>query len=122
MYKLLIVEDEDSLSTVLTNKFNSEGFEVFVAKDGEEGLRLALEKHPDIILVDIILPRMDGLTMMEEIRKDSWGKHAKAIVLTNLQDDEKAQEAKRQGVNDFLIKSDWKLEDVVEKVKNILSD
>lgn len=83
---------------------------------------MALDEHPDMILVDIILPKMDGLTMMEKIRKDSWGKDANAIVLTNLQDDEKVSQAKKHGVNDFLIKSDWKLKDVVEKVRKTLSD
>jgi DNA-binding response OmpR family regulator len=115
--KVLIVEDEKSLTKALSAKLGREGFEVMVAHDGQEGLALASEERPDVILLDIIMPKMDGLSMIKELRKmDSYGKRVKVIFLTNLTDDEKIFEATESGVYDYLIKSDWKLADLVEKI------
>ncbi len=121
MKKILIIEDEKSLLEALTQKFTKEGYEIVGAKDGEEGLRIALEEKPDLILLDIILPKMDGMTMLKELRKDGWGKDAKVIVLTNLTDARKAEEAAQNKVYDFLVKSNWTLEEVVDMIKEILS-
>lgn len=120
MKRILIVEDEPSLLTILVDKLNREGFSCLEAKNGEEGLKVALREHPDLILLDIIMPVMDGMTMLYELRKDPWGKDAKVIFLTNLSEAEKVAESLSQGVFDYLVKSDWKLEDIVIKVKEIL--
>lgn len=117
MPKILIVEDELTLQTVLVDKFKNEGFLVTSAKDGREGLSSALADHPDLILLDILLPIMDGMTMLSELRKDPWGKDVPVIMLTNLSETEKVSESLRQGVYNYLIKSSWKLEDIVAKVK-----
>jgi CheY-like chemotaxis protein len=113
---ILIVDDEQSLLRALVDKFTREGFVVMGAKNGKEGLDSALANHPDIILLDLIMPVMDGTTMLANLRKDPWGKDAKVIVLTNLSEVEKATQ-RLQGVYDYLIKSDWELKDVVKKVK-----
>jgi CheY-like chemotaxis protein len=113
---ILIVDDERTLLSALVDKFTREGFVVLGAKNGKEGLDSALANHPDIILLDLIMPVMDGTTMLANLRKDPWGKDAKVIVLTNLSEVEKAT-SRLQGVYDYLIKSDWELKDVVRKVK-----
>ena len=118
--RLLIVEDESPLLEILVEKFESSGFETLKAQDGEEGLSSALLNHPDLILLDIILPKMDGIEMLRRLRTDAWGKDAAVVLLTNLSDSDKVAEATRYQVYDFLVKSDWKLEDVVEKVKDKL--
>ncbi|MBU2229584.1 response regulator [Patescibacteria group bacterium] len=119
--KILIVEDEDSMRMALSNKLTAEGYHVFVAQNGKEGLEIALKEHPNLMLVDIVMPVMDGMTMMKELRNDKWGKDAKAIILTNLSDAEKTAEAVDRGVYDILVKSDWKLEDVIDKIKDELN-
>lgn len=114
--KILIVEDEQSVLRILSEKLTEEGFEVIRAKNGKEGLIAAKKHHPDLILLDVIMPVMDGMTMLKKLREDEWGKTAKITILTNLSDGTVA-EAVEQNVNDYLVKSDWKLEDVVKKVK-----
>jgi len=108
------------LSAVLVDKFTKEGFEVLTAKDGQEGLEMALKIHPDCILLDILMPVMDGMTMLDTLRKDPWGKHACVLMLTNLSSTEKEMASHALGVNDYLIKTDWKLEDVVKKVREMI--
>jgi len=120
--KILVVEDEMSLRNALRDKLGLEGFIVLEAKNGEEGLDVALRDHPDLILLDIIMPKMDGLTMLKKLREDVWGKNTKVILLTNLNDNEKVSEALLQGSYDYLVKSDWKIEDVVAKVRARLSE
>jgi len=117
---LLIVEDEVSLAKLLQQEFFKEGFDVLVAYDGVVGLSLALENKPDIILLDLLLPKMDGLSLLRELRKDPWGLDVPVIILSNLSDAEKISEAASKEVFDYLVKADWKLEDVIKKVKDKL--
>ena len=114
---ILIVDDEPLLLNILADKFNQENFSVSLAKDGKEGLEKALTDHPQIILLDIVMPVMDGMSMLKKLRLDEWGKNAKVIFLTNLSDANKIVESLHQDVSDYFIKSDWKLEDLVIKVK-----
>lgn len=120
--KILIVEDEVSLLNALRDKLTREGFVTLEAKNGEEGLEIALRDHPDLILLDIVMPRMDGMTMLKKLREDDWGKTVKVIMLTNLSDMENVSEAVAQGSHEYLVKSDWKIEDVVEKVREKLGE
>jgi DNA-binding response OmpR family regulator len=120
MPKLLIVEDEPSVAQILTDKFQSEKFTVLRSHNGEEGLKMALKNKPDIILLDLIMPKMDGLTMLKKLREDKWGKNAQVIVLTNLSDGASIEAAMKDGVYDFLVKADWKIGDLVKKVKEKL--
>lgn len=117
---ILIVEDEASLLNVLGDKLKSRDFLVLEAKNGKEGLETALREHPDLILLDIVMPVMDGMTMFKKLREDAWGKSVKVIMLTNSSDAENVAGAIEQGSYDYFIKSDWKLEDVVAKVKEKL--
>ncbi|HSR89169.1 MAG TPA: response regulator [Candidatus Udaeobacter sp.] len=118
--KILIVEDELDLLGVLAQKFDMEKFEVFKAANGQLGLEEALKSHPDLILLDIIMPVMDGVTMLKMLREDSWGKDVPVILLTNLSDESKIAEAMQHGVYDYLVKADWNINDVVAKVKSRL--
>lgn len=119
--KILVVEDEAPLRTAVSDILVFEGFEVFQAKNGQEGLDIALAEHPDLILLDLMMPIMDGLTMLEKLREHKeWGKTAAVILLTNINDPEKVAEATEAGSFDFLVKSDWNIEDVVKKIKQRL--
>ena len=115
--KILIVEDDRSILDALKIKLEKSNFVVSVAKNGKMGLEKALKEHPDLILTDIIMPVMDGLSMISEIRKDSWGKKAEIIILSVLTEASKVESAMKNGVYDFLVKSDWKIQDVVNVVK-----
>ena len=115
--KILIIEDNKDLRSVLSNALSSENLTVLQAEDGEDGLRIALAEHPDLILLDIILPKMDGMTMLQKLRKDEWGRNAQVMILTNLMDAEKIDSAMSEGVYDFLVKSNWSLPDLVQKIK-----
>lgn len=117
MKKILIIEDEPSLAEALKEKLTKEKFDVAVAKDGQEGLTMSLKIKPDLILLDIVMPVMDGLTMLEKLRQDKWGKKVPVIILSNLNEADKTAEAMKSGVYDYLVKSDWKLEDLVKKVR-----
>ncbi|MFH1193993.1 MAG: response regulator [bacterium] len=117
---ILIVEDEASLRNVLRDKLESENFSALVAENGKKGLALALSAHPDLILIDIIVPVMDGIVMLEKIRADAWGKTAKVIILTNLNDREKDVRDIEGAHYDYLIKSDWTISAIVEKIRERL--
>jgi DNA-binding response OmpR family regulator len=118
---VLIVEDEAPLRKALARKCIASGFAVREARDGREGLEIALREKPGVILLDIIMPVMDGITMMRELRKDSWGKSAKVIALTNLSDDATSRDLLDQGIEDYLVKAAWTMEDVISRIKAIIS-
>ncbi len=118
---VLIVEDETPLRKALARKLSASGFEIREARDGEEGLQLALRDHPDLILLDIIMPVMDGLTMLKKMRVDEWGKNAKVIILTNLSDESASQQSLENGAVDFLVKAAWTMDDVLQRVRAVLS-
>ena len=119
--RILIIEDEDPMFEALANKFNNVGFETLGARDGEEGYKIAMEEKPDIVLLDIIMPKIDGMTLMKKIREDKkWGSVVPIIMLTNLSDPDSVSEATKYGVFDFLVKTDWRLDDVVSLAKEKL--
>src|ERR1035437_2071090 len=106
MKKILIVEDDRVLLNLMNEQFSAEGFEVLTALNGKDGLDAALKMHPDLILVDILMPIMDGMEMTEKLREDTWRKNAKIIVLTNLNSEDKVAKFLEKGAYDYLIKSD----------------
>lgn len=114
---ILIVEDEAPLLLVLKDALARDGFDVRTAKDGAEGLALALKEHPDLILLDILMPKMDGIALLKDLRKDPWGKTAKVIVLSNYFDQEKRRAAADAGVKEYWLKADLSLETIVERVR-----
>lgn len=118
--KILIAEDDESTLNVLADSFAIAGFIVLSAVNGAAALELALKEHPDIILLDIQMPVMGGLEMLGKLRQDEWGKSAEVILLTNFGDAGKIAEATGKGAYDYLVKSDWKTDDIIEKVKSKL--
>ncbi len=120
MAKILIVEDETPLRQALYDKLKREGFNPLQAKNGEEGLDMALTERPDLILIDIIMPVMDGMTALKYLRNDEWGKKVPVIVLTNLSDANNVSTALENGAYDFLVKSDWSLADLITLIKKKL--
>ena len=119
--KVLIVEDEMSLRAPLGSLLRSEGYEVLEAVNGEEGLEKAMKEHPDVILLDVFMPKMTGLEMLAELRKDEWGKSAKVMLLTNSANSENVASALEGNVTDYLVKAEWDLADIVKKVKTKLA-
>jgi two-component system, OmpR family, response regulator RpaA len=119
--KILIAEDDSMLRNIMKEKLAKEGFEVIPAKDGEEALHLALSLLPDLILLDILMPKMDGVTMLKKLRADKKSVGTPVILLTNLTYGPEIDEAIKHGVQDFMIKTNWKLDDVVKKIKQKLA-
>lgn len=119
--QILIVEDESSERNALREKLTHEGFSILDAKDGEEGLEIALREHPDLILLDILMPNMDGMTMMHKLREDQWGKSASIIILTNYDaNDERLYGIVADQPSYYLIKADTSLEKLLEKIQVVL--
>jgi len=111
---VLIAEDEAAMLDALSNKFEKGGFEVFRAADGEMAYEIAMANKPDLIMLDILMPKIDGVTVMKKIRADeAWGSLVPMIILTNLNDHESMMEA-AENCAFFLVKTEWKLDDVVE--------
>jgi len=120
--KILIVEDESSILNGISDKFTYEGFFVFKATNGQEGLDIALKDHPDFILLDNLMPNTDGFYFLENLRKDEWGKNARVFMWSNSHDSTTIARAKQLGILDFMIKSEWEYRDVVKKVRKALGD
>ena len=119
--KILIVEDEIALLKALADKFVKSGFDVVTAKNGQEGLDLYFKEKPQLIILDIVMPVMDGMTMLTKVREKNGGKIVPVIILTNLSDTRKVQEAMKHKVFDYLVKTDWSLDDIIAKAKKSLA-
>ena len=117
--KILIVEDEEVMLGTLTDNLMQAGFgNILKARNGETGLELALKENPDLILLDIVMPIMNGMDMLSKLREDKQGKNIKVILLTNLT----ANDGIMAGVikdnpSYYVIKADYSIDDVIEKVK-----
>lgn len=118
---ILIAEDEEAYSRVLRYKLEEEGFDVATAINGAEALTAAHAKKPDLLLLDLIMPVMDGFEVLEKWSADPLLKKVPVIVLSNLGQEEDIQRTKKLGAKDYLIKSDMDLVKVVEKVKTIFA-
>ena len=118
---ILIVEDDPILLKMYTEKFTFEGFTVLNAKDGEEALRVALAEKIDIILLDIMLPRLSGTDFLEKFKQSPKAANLPVIALTNLAEEEERQKALKLGVREYLVKAMQTPEQVVEKVKKNLA-
>jgi len=117
--KLLVVEDDKALIEAMKDRFEQEGFEVFTAVNGEDGVKVAKAEHPDLILLDVMMPKLNGMEALALLRQDKWGKDVPVFVLTALDAEDKRREAAQMGA-DYIVKSATKLEVVVEKVKEQL--
>ena len=114
--KILLVEDEEIMINLLQKKLIQEGYEVSIARNGEEGLNMMKEVKPDIILLDIIMPKMSGFEVMEEMRKDTELKKIPIVVISNSGQPVELDKAKELGARDWLIKTEFDPQEVIEKV------
>lgn len=119
--KLLIIEDDLVLQKALSEYLIAEGFNVLSAGDGETGVQMALGELPDLILLDIVLPKKDGYTVLTEVRANEATKHVPIVLLTNLGSISDVEKAIELGATTYLVKADYKLEEVMMKVKEILN-
>jgi DNA-binding response OmpR family regulator len=120
--KVLVVDDNESLTTVLVDKLKLSGLDATSATDGEDGLSKALNIHPDIILLDLLMPKMDGLTMLKNLREDKWGKDCKVIVLSLVEEMDYISKAVDYNVFGYIVKTNYTLDGMVEKIKLALED
>lgn len=118
--KILIIEDEATLRNSMSKFLIEEKFEVILAADGESGLQLAKKEKPGLILLDIILPKKDGFEILTELKQDEALKNIPTVLLTNLESPEDIERAFALGVKTYLIKSNYRLEDIVKKIKEVL--
>lgn len=119
--KILVIDDDDNLRLALSDKLAIEGFAVLEAKNGKEGLAKALEEHPDLLVLDIMMPVMNGIDMLKALRQDEWGKKAKVIMLTVLENADTLAEAMDGGSFTYLVKTDLNTEQIVKEVKDKLN-
>jgi DNA-binding response OmpR family regulator len=120
--KVLIIEDDEQYREILKKTVEKEGYQVLMAVDGETGLSIAQQEHPDLILLDILLPRADGIMVFRKLREDEWGKTVRVIILTNLSHVESYRDLfERDTYVDCLIKVNVTLEEVMKKVKEALA-
>lgn len=117
---ILLVEDDNFLANIYKTKFEMEGFKVSVAENGELGLKDAIKKQPDIILLDILLPKMDGFTVLEHLKDEEDTKDIPVVLLTNLGQKDDVERGLKLGAVDYLIKAHFKPSETVEKIRKIL--
>ncbi|OIO08119.1 response regulator [Candidatus Falkowbacteria bacterium CG_4_9_14_3_um_filter_36_9] len=118
--KILLIEDDSFLLNMYATKFEMENFQVISAEDGVKGLKLSQEESPDIILLDIILPKLSGFEVLKKIKEDNKLKKIPVILLTNLSQKDDIDKCLQLGAQDYLIKAHFMPSEVVEKIKKIL--
>ena len=117
---ILLVEDDVFLAGIYQKKFEMEGFKISLANNGEKALVDAKRKKPDIILLDILLPKLDGFAVLEKLKADPATKGIPVILLTNLGQKDDVEKGLRAGAVDYLIKAHFKPSEIVDKVKKAL--
>lgn len=117
MAKILIIEDETPLREALKIKLTKEGYEAIEAQDGIQGIEMAKAEKPDLIFLDVIMPKLNGLDVLKEIKSNSALMNCTVIMLTNLPEESAKQKAKELGASEYLVKSNSPLEALMEKVK-----
>ncbi|MCP6718430.1 MAG: response regulator [Patescibacteria group bacterium] len=120
MKTILFIDDESSLQKTVGESLTQEGYKVIPALDGEIGLKLAKEKGPDLILLDLILPKAHGFEVLKKIKEDADTKNIPVIVLTNVEGIEEIDKAIELGAITYLVKSQYSLKELTEKVKKII--
>src|SRR3989344_686689 len=119
--KILVVEDEEILLTALKEELSNGGYEVEGAVDGQDGLDKVKAFKPGLVLLDLVMPRMDGMEMLQRLKGDSELRDIPVVILTNLSDYERISEALSLGAMDYLVKANYKLEDLLDKVKTVIA-
>jgi DNA-binding response OmpR family regulator len=121
MTKIAIIEDDPVISQMYRMKFEADGFDVQLANNGKLGVELVEKFHPDIILLDLQMPEMNGVDALKVIRSNGWGKNIPTIVLTNLGQEEAPKELESLSVHSYIVKAELTPRQVVERVKSALN-
>ncbi len=119
--KILLVEDDKMLADMYSTKFEKEGLHVMRAHDGAEGLDMIKQEKPDLVLLDIIMPKLDGFAVLKEIKADPELKKTHVLLLTNLGQSEDVTKGNELGADDYFIKANHTPAEIVEKVKGMLA-
>lgn len=122
MKKILFIEDESALQKTFDEILTQEGYQVISALDGEIGLRLAGDEKPDLILLDLILPKVNGFDVLRKLKEDKETKDIPVIVLTNLEEMGNVDKAIELGATTYLVKANYSLKEIVEKIKKALGE
>jgi len=122
MKNILFIEDESALQKTIGDILESKNYKVIKVLDGESGLRSAKEERPDLILLDLILPKMDGFEVLKVLKASEETKNIPVIILTNLEETENIQKALELGATTYLVKSSYTLEEVVKKIEKTLEE
>ena len=122
MKTILFIEDESALQKTFEEILRQEGYEMISALDGEIGLKLAKMKKPDLILLDLILPKIHGFEVLKELKEDEKTKEIPIIVLTNLEGLKDVDKALELGAKTYLVKANYSLEEVITKIKKALEN
>lgn len=120
MKKILFIEDESALQHAVSSVLADQGYKMLSAMDGEMGILLARKELPDLILLDLIIPKKDGFTVLTELKQNSATMNIPVIILTNLEGNTDVERALTLGATAYLVKTNYKLEEIVEKIKGIL--
>lgn len=120
MAKILVAEDDKLISNSLCDALKSQGYEAMPAYDGEEAVAKAKEQNPDLALLDIMMPKLDGISVLWELRANPSTAKTPVIVLTNMGDPETISKIVEAGASDYLLKSDQSVDDIMQKVKDVL--
>jgi len=118
--KILFIEDESALQTTFGDMLSKQGYEMIKAMDGRTGLKIAKEEKPDLILLDLILPKMDGFGVLKGLKEDEETKDIPVIILTNLENTEDVQRVLELGATTYLTKANYTLTEILEKIEKIL--
>ncbi len=118
--KILVVEDEKTLRFLIVQSLKDDGFEVYESIDGEEGIKLAKESKPDLILLDLLLPGMNGFDVLSQLKRDSSTESIPVIILSNCGQEEEIERGMKLGATDYLVKAHFTLDEIAERVKKIL--
>jgi DNA-binding response OmpR family regulator len=118
---ILIIEDEADIREAMAESLKQEDYLVYTAEDGEVGLRLAIANKPDLILLDLVMPVMDGQTMLKKLRADVWGSSARVVIMSAMDDVDNVALAHETGINEYLIKSNTSLTELTKKVKEFIA-
>ncbi len=120
--KILIIEDEQAIADAMKTGLDDAGYEADAAYDGEEGLQKAFDQQPDLILLDLMLPKKDGMQVLRELREEESTAKIPVMILSQLSDSSKISEGVQLGVVGYLVKVDFSLAEVIDKIKSALGD
>lgn len=119
--KIVLLDDDEVLARLTVSELTKAGFSVVSAHDGEAGWTLIQAELPDLVLLDIVMPKLDGIGVLTKMKEDEKTKNIPVIMLTNLDDFEKVAQATQLGARSYLVKTDWKISDVIKKIGEFFS-